>query len=370
MAYKVAKGEREEAVDIRDALKEKTEPRLMRELSDKFTIEKVGRIEGKIIYFNEDFFGGRISKEDIEKLSIFADRSGKNTTQELLRLPQHARSVCLVFRVSDNLGNNHNYIEIKGAGMTDKGILGQINTVNYTWGLLDYESAKADCEESNYLLKNGVETSVPLAIIEIKEAILADGKKKSIEELKKQGLIPQTIEYEGEEYKYRPVVYLRAFPEVMRIRDADREDYEKFAKEHGMSMNEYVDWWTEKVAKNIAKIHNLGKVHCNLIGHNLTLDGRIVDNDTVIDVDSSSKIDLYSKDIEDIIFKGFEDLLNFMVRKSRPLFLEKYLENRIDIQEGEFKVMYDMLKRRRVEPEVLNAVEKSFEKKFGKKLED
>lgn len=236
--------------------------------------------------------------------------------------------------------------------MTDKGILGQINTVNYTWGLLDYESAVKDWKESIEIIRGGGETAVPLAIIEIKEAILADGKRKSIEELKKQGLIPETRKYEGEEYKYRPVLYLRAFPEVMRIRDADREDYEKFANEHGMSMNEYVDWWTEKVAKNLAKIHNLGKVHGNLIGHNLTLDGRIVDFDTVVNVDSSSKIDLYSKDVEDIIFKGFEDLLNFMARKSRPLFLEKYLENRIDIQKDESKVMYDMLKRRRPEPDM------------------
>jgi len=354
---------------------------------ERFSIENVREIMGELILFNDGSFSKHfpIRKEDMTKLAVFAYRAESETGSksnpegvalQLLRLPEHGRNLSFNIKFSDNRGNLYNYIDIKGVGLPknarlldasnsrllfDVDILPETETIEKAhpgmWGLSDYESAIKDWEESNELIKKGnVETAVPIAIIKIREIFLKNGEKKSIEDLKNEGRIPRRITYGDEKYEYTPVVYLRAFKEVMRVSNAEKEDFEKFAKEHGMSNGEYVDWWIGRIAKNLAKMHNQGKVHKNLIFHNLTLDGCFVDFDTVKDYNIKNiKMAMWPEHIgpDWIVMNDIEKILvavDYLSNtlgsdsatyrhKKRMLFFENYFENFTNITKDVFEAM-------------------------------
>jgi hypothetical protein len=274
MAYKVAHGGKE-AENIKETVES---------VRAKSFTEKVGKVEGVLKHLNEKIFPNfPLAKDKIAKeLSLFVDWSGKNATLDLTGLPEELRSLSFKIRLSDRYENVYSYINIKGVGLLkganradDVGVetikpFEPVYDSGDVWGLLDYDSAKADWDASNLFLENGIKTSAPIAIIEIKEVIMPDGKKVSVDELKKQAIISK---------EYAPVLYLRGLSEFMRVADAKKEDFENFAKEHGMTLNEYLGWWIDRQAENIAKIHKLGKAHHSAHEGNLTIDGYIIDND-------------------------------------------------------------------------------------------
>lgn len=335
-------GESEVAKELR------IKPMLTR--SDHFFKENVGRVRGELVDFNRELFKTfPVKEEDIaKKLSFFVDWSSKKTEIDLSGLFMHSRSLFLPIKFSDREGEVYNYIDIKGLGMprkaNDAHMALRRKGPEEVWGLLDYEDARRDWNISSQLIKKGVRTSAPLAIISITEVITPEGKVVSVEKMKKWGSM-------GEEF--RPVLYLRAFPEVMRIADARVEDIEKFAKVHGMkNAEEYMKWFVKEVAENLARMHNHGLVHKNIIGHNLTLDGRIVDNDTVETVKMHSnnrfarfffekvKHEAFSRDVEhaarvimcELVFQKHSDKLKLV-----SLFLDEYIKNRESIDADELR---------------------------------
>jgi len=301
-------------VPIKDVLEE-TGTRPMSKLSKQFDIENVAVVKGVLRKFNDELFPelpirkgeGFLNKlfgrdKITDELFLFVDRSGKNTSQELLRLPGHGRNFSFNVKFSDAEGNVYSYIDIKGGGLSGKGSRKEAETVRTEiveqakWrkvsvrGMGDWEEATKDWETSEFFRKKGVKVAPPIAIVEIEEFILADGTKVSVKDAMKR-MLPRNLEYHGETYKNRPVLYLRAFTEVMRLSDATKDDFEKFAKEHGKSLDEYLNWLGGKMADNLIKIHKSGIAHKNLIAHNWTIDGHVVDFDTVEKADSEKILD-------------------------------------------------------------------------------
>jgi len=120
----------------------------------------------------------------------------------------------------------------------------------------------------------------------------------------------------------------------MRIRDVRNEGgraYAAFAAEHGLSLPEYARLLTAEVARNVALMHNLGKAHGYLSSHNVTIDGCVVDFDSV-SAGSPKKI---AKDVREVL----DTLTNFSNLKcvDPEVFLEAYFKNRNNIPSRELR---------------------------------
>lgn len=76
-------------------------------------------------------------------------------------------------------------------------------------------------KKSNILVENGIKTSAPIAIIKIDEVIMADGSRLKVKELKNI--------FED----FQPVLYLRAFSELMRVDEAMPEDLKNLPRGEG-----------------------------------------------------------------------------------------------------------------------------------------
>jgi len=339
--------EKEES--IRDILR----VRPMSKLTGKFSEEKAGRVEGVLLHFNDELFPklAKVKDELAKELSLFVDWSG-NSKVDLLALPQHGRSLSFNRLIVDKNGEVYRYLDLKGVGMKKSDSIHEPiqNAISEVWGLMDYEDAKKDWEMSGVLIKNGVKTAAPFAIIQLNQIITANGERVSVEELKKQGRIPE---------EYQPVVYVRAFSEFMRVHDAEKQDFEKFAKEHRMSVEEYVKWWIKEEARNLSRIHSAGMTHNGVHIGNVTLDGRIVDNNSVYPERKGYKdIGMVVEVISYICEKTGMDAV-----ENCKFFINEYFKNRDTIEKEEFREIY---KKMRIEGlPIREEIAALFERKFG-----
>ena len=337
--------------------------------------EPVGRVKGVLIKFNGERFPKFPVKEEhiAEKLSFFIDREGKRADMELLGAFQHGRSASFKLKFSDKYGKEYGYVNIKGLGMPSsfrisdksKTILRGGNTV---LGLFKQGYAESDWESSELLLKNGIRTHAPIALIELRSILLKNGEEVDVEVLRKKGHIPQD---------FTPALYLRAFSEITRLDDVMFETIEKFARGKGMSTLEYVDWFADVQAKNIARLHSLGKVHGFLHKGNITIDGCIVDNDSVVDRGSEkdvkehrflSDIELMMQAVGHLQFFTFTSARAdiFKIRQTST-FLEEYFKNFSNISEQDFSEVYKHFGKL-VDRKAKKEIEGIFRERFGKKL--
>ena|SRR3989344_2830880 len=72
---------------------------------------------------------------------------------------------------------------------------------------------------------------------------------------------------------------------------------------------DYFDWFTKTMAVNVARMHNKNWVHGYLTPHNITLDARIVDLDSV---ETMSEVKQRVRAGEDTNKSFNEDIKNFM----------------------------------------------------------
>ncbi|MBU6500307.1 MAG: hypothetical protein KGJ89_00550 [Patescibacteria group bacterium] len=153
-----------------------------------------------------------------------------------------------------------------------------------TWGILDEGYARSDIDMSEKFLKAGIRTHRDIALIKLNEIIGSGGRRMGIKEAKEAGNLRSEDE---------PVVLVRAFGTRMRLEDAydKRELIEDarllVAQELGLdpkkfNTTDYLIWLTKTTAQNIARMHKHGWLHGYLSDHNITLDGRIVDLDSVV----------------------------------------------------------------------------------------
>ena len=188
-------------------------------------------------------------------------------------------------------------------------------------GLMDYQLALRDQSYSEKLNKAGIRTHRVLAIVDLEEVVMGDGRKVSIEEIKHRGLISK---------KMRPVIEIRAFGTKDRIDflndrrlgESAIEDAKKIiAQEQGKDVKKisdegYLRWFAKKLGEQIAKLRNLGLSHNYLQVHNITLDCRIVDLDSV----DSAKVRAGEekrpeKDVFDEDFFAARESLEFLANK-------------------------------------------------------
>lgn len=237
----------------------------------------------------------------------------------------------VIFR--DKEGRLYRDVDIKGAGAFSKSVLVEEYMVDNSQhdryrdkddearGLLDFGYALHDKEYSEKFLKAGIRTHRILGILGLKEVIGPAGSKVPVKDAKMTGRLTQKIE---------PVIAVRAFGTKERIdyvmfpkserdqtqrhkaalQDAKMLVTQELGKNPDQFSNEqYLFWFAETLGVQIAKIRKLNLHHGYLSEHNITLDCRIVDLDSVTTVEEEiaekkktnhiiAETDLYEDDLE------------------------------------------------------------------------
>jgi hypothetical protein len=216
-------------------------------------------------------------------------------------------------------------------------------------GLLEASAAKTDAEMAEYLSGIGVRTHRALAISALEELIDKDGKKISLDEARKEKIISE---------EFQPVIEARAFGTKARIGEIRTRDDASprmrkrsgllledaqvlVAQELGKSTEEfgreeYLEWIADTLGHNLALIHNDGW-WCQYLGmgHNVTLDGRFTDFDSlekVEDEDPGSREVLFGKDLVDLHLAlddfYFNSNMDFSFEKLGDRFIAAYQKTR------------------------------------------
>ncbi|MBI2640061.1 MAG: hypothetical protein HYW90_04215 [Candidatus Sungbacteria bacterium] len=186
-------------------------------------------------------------------------------------------------------------VDVKGIGVFQRNPTAVLDVqpksgehAHEAFGLMDDDYARIDRNNSEKFLKAGIRTHRVVAISDLEEIIDAEGKKISIAEGKRRGIIPPEM---------NPVVQVRAFGTKERIGylrdfggparqtvldDAKALVAQEQSRDPGnFSMGEYLKWFAEALGVQVAKMRKLKVFHGYLTGHNITLDCRIVDLDSV-----------------------------------------------------------------------------------------
>lgn len=212
--------------------------------------------------------------------------------------PGHFRSGLLgrVF-ISDKDGQIYRDIDLKGIGSFSYYMegLGLKRREGYE-GLFDSENAFHGAQMAEKLHAAGIRTSRTLGIIKLKE-IIFNGDKIDIDRFKRGEKIREEFE---------PVVEARAFATKLRIMNIGNyfinsdqkqimfEDAKKIVEqETGFTFEtneQYLLWFAMTLGQNVALMHNIGLYHNYLSTHNITLDCRIVDTDSVGEIDNQDQV--------------------------------------------------------------------------------
>src|SRR3989344_4365461 len=191
---------------------------------------------------------------------------------------------------SDKQGRVYRAVDLKGIGMVGPGGVctpGRHREGGRT-GVLDEGSAFSAWQASENVLSAGIRTPRVLAIIGL-EQLVVDGKK--------WGLV-KAIERDIIDSDFKPVILVRAF--VTRARVGDPYHYPHLGKlllsdakkmveqETGeeMTLEGFFEWFGKTFGGNVAAMHNMGLYHSYLTPHNITLDCRLVDFDSVQPIES------------------------------------------------------------------------------------
>lgn len=217
--------------------------------------------------------------------------------------PDHKRSALLGrMRFADKQGRLYRDIDIKGCGYLEAdqprtrgpigvrpaGLMLDSNHSN-RGGLLEKDIALYDFEISEQLLKWGIRTSRTLAVVSLKEIV---GFGKTIP-IRRYGKVYPDRRLPA---NFQPVVEVRAFGTRARIEDLDagKPEFSRLILNDAKSMvaqeipqkirltdNQYLEWFSKTLGENLGKLHKMGWTHNFLYPHNVTLDCRIVDLDSV-----------------------------------------------------------------------------------------
>ena len=206
-------------------------------------------------------------------------------------------------------------------------------------GICDYPDALQDWRVSEKLYRLGIRVPRPIAIIKLNEVVDETGNKISVAEAKERDIIM---------YEEEPVVYLRAFgvetrfgafisshpDEKFKLLEDARTfvSQELGTKPEDFAYDDYLSWLAETMGKNLALFHKNGFLHFNLRNnHNFTLDGRIVDFDTALELqDLNGPVTSHNriKDFDDA-YGSLNFFLNSVIEVSEikePIYYPKYLE--------------------------------------------
>ena len=212
----------------------------------------------------------------------------------------HRRSVLIAREpFSDKQGVVYRDIDSKGSGYVDwspekRQLVGEgFNGGPYgdmrgsARGLLDIGSARRDQAFGEIFSEGGVRVVLPLAIIRLKQIIDKDGKKISIDEARRSGILAEDFD---------PAIELRGFGTRHRLdnwgfmgpgmsMESLKDAMTLVANEVGLDSEEftpraYLLWFAKTLGEQLRKIHEMGFAHAGLHSQNLTLDCRLADLDT------------------------------------------------------------------------------------------
>lgn len=313
--------EKEESTEVEDNLKLEQTRGELRKLQEVEALEKTPkkelekameehgyfslfeRVKNEVIFVNEK---ANIPLELKEKLElgkessmglflktaepIWAKELGERNLETWPK--EHGRSAILERMMIYDKGHFYRDIDFKGIGSTVLVIETGTRREGY-WGLLEKKDAFDEYAISENFLKAGIRTFRVLGIIELKEIFLKD-KKISLKEVKEKGIIKR---------KFQPVIEVRAFGTKARIRDFTegfRDEIKKLLLEDAKKMvsqeigedlsndRDYLEWFANTLGQNVGLMHKNGWCHGRLGpheswrgAHNITLDCRITDFDTV-----------------------------------------------------------------------------------------
>src|SRR3989344_3079542 len=217
---------------------------------------------------------------------------------------------------SDKEGRLYRDIDLKGTGYIHKKTrkvrpagdwdqMSKFSSYHGTSGIADQELIRRDVDFSEKFLKAGILTHRVVALFDLKQIIDQSGQKISIAEAKERGILSE---------KDEPVIEMRAYGVRTRLWDIyDALGFESsffgvnkmerptsdqaiklltdakmfVAQERNinppddLTFNDYFRWLVETIAINIARMHYNNWVSGYLTPHNMTLDGRFVDLDSV-----------------------------------------------------------------------------------------
>lgn len=157
-------------------------------------------------------------------------------------------------------------------------------------GLMDRSVALKDASMAEELLSHGIRTYRVIGITKLNELIVQvpDGsgnlkeEKISIAEAKQRKMIAENIE---------PVVEVRAFGTRARVQDVNEgtaySDAIKLVRQEldipyeEFQSKEYLHWYAQMLGTSVGRLHKQKLTHGFLTPHNLTLDCRIVDLDSI-----------------------------------------------------------------------------------------
>jgi hypothetical protein len=251
-------------------------------------------VENKVLWINPDFpeLPFNIKEGEASRLGLFLTPA-LSGDQSLEATPKHKRSAILgrvVFR--DRQRRIYRDVDLKGVGFLEWVRYSNkpfVEKIGRKWGgegksagIMNLADAYKDKETSEAFLEKGIRTHRVLAIINLKEVVDKNGHKIKIEDAKRWGILQETD---------KPVVEVRACGTKMRLANAADmtavedarllvagelgENPEKFSRER------YFNWMVKNMATQVALMHKNGWFHGYLSDHNITLDGRIVDLDSV-----------------------------------------------------------------------------------------
>lgn len=287
------------------------------------------QVKNRVLRVNSNLnFPFNLAKGKPTQLGLFAQRVLEEPTPQTRKhklevLPQHGRSALLgrvVF--SDNKGHIYRDIDLKGIGLLFKPDLtsspvaivsnpGKTHSLEEgRYGLLEKETAIYDYDKCEDFLEAGIRTVRTIAIIGLEELIV-NRRRTSLADAIKRGVIDQN---------FHPVIQVRAYGTRARIEDlfdsdlhpfewvgASISDIIKYSKTSDLLLedakklvtielgketitdDEYLKWFAETLGRNVGLIHKNGWLHGYLISHNITLDCRIADFDSVTDLNKTTQ---------------------------------------------------------------------------------
>lgn len=286
----------------------------------------------EVVWVNEnlkmpfDFEVGKPSSMAL-LLDFYAGAGGDRTLRLRTRARTHGRSADLgPIYFEDTQGRVYRDVDIKGPG-------------NVEWsgepapwedrphhdrveGLLNKKDALLDARMAELLTTAGVRTHRCISIIELKELPFPEPNTVeptmvSVKQLKLERELPDD---------FVPVVQWRAFGTKTRLADVAGAMTEGTRKEVADAIalvkketggqvydeSSYVEWFSKTLGRNVARMHAAGYTHGYVTDHNITLDCRLTDFDSVEPI-KRLRLEVMSEEESDDIEKGERSLARFML---------------------------------------------------------
>lgn len=272
----------------------------------------VAEVSNEVVWVNNAFPNAPFNLREGESTSLGVFLTSSEDEARHVGVEEYHKRTGLLGQVifEDIDGNHYRDVDAKGIGYTEFEV-GDERPKLYSpersdagqgvLGLMDRSIALKDASMAEELLLKGVRTYRALGVTKLNEIVIPANSKNpgtnaeriTIEGARERGIIPKD---------YEPVVEFRAFGTHRRVLDLEgtnilpieSQSYVADAKTlvaeelgvapENFSNEAYLHWFGKSLAENVARMHKAGYTHGYLTKHNVTLDCRIVDLDSVTPV--------------------------------------------------------------------------------------